>query len=500
MKGNKIFSFVLALVFTLTACSPAATPTAAPPAPKPTEAPTEAPAPVAVEFPTGRFNGQGQSAQYNPDGTFEFYTAASKIDPVFTGQYTVEGNLITAVNPNETDPSCTQAIPYTWSYVDNALTFSPTQDDPCRGRREANADTYVYDPAYLPEIKVNAADYSYIAPLNIRSGWTRVILTNTGAEPHHVQFLRLNDGVKAEQFEEALKQGEGPALALTQQIGGVGAVHPGGTASAVLNLTAGEYVILCLIPSPSDGLAHHAKGMIRRMTVNDADGHGMEPAADLAVNLKDFTFDMPASLAAGPLTLKVTNEGPEPHEFNILKLDEGKTAADVMSFLGGAGGPPPFTPVGGVNGIDQGGIEYAELDLAPGNYVAICNIPSPKAEGHPHFTLGMIKEFTVTGTTSNFPTGKFIKAGTTNYGIMFNANGSFHVFDGDNIFVRGTYSVDANIFTETSNDGGCETNVSFTYTFDGTNLTFNYVGNPEDDTTCSGRYADFNNGRYTLSQ
>jgi hypothetical protein len=38
---------------------------------------------------------------------------------------------------------------------------------------------------------------------------------------------------------------------------------------------------------------------------------------------------------------------------------------------------------------------YAEVNLVPGKYVAICNIPSPKAEGHPHFTLGMIKEFTV---------------------------------------------------------------------------------------------------------
>lgn len=498
---TKVLSFVLVLTFVLAACSPAATPTAAPPAPQPTNAPTEAPAPAAGDFPIGRFNGNGQAVQYNVDGTFEFYTAASKIDPVFTGQYTVDGNLITAVNPNETDPNCLEAIPYTWAYADNALTFSPTKDDPCRGRREANADTYIYDPAYLPEIKVNAADYSYIAPLNVRAGWTRVILTNTGAEPHHVQFLRLNDGVTAEQFEEALKQGEGPAMALVKQIGGVGAVHPGGTASAVLNLTAGEYVILCLIPSPSDGMAHHAKGMIRRMTVNDADGHGMEPAAGLTVKLQDFAFDMPATLATGPLTIKVTNDGPEAHEFNILKLEEGKTAADVMAFLGGqAGGPPPFAPVGGANGIDAGGVEYAELNFKPGSYVAICNIPSPKAEGHPHFTLGMIKEFTVTGATSNFPTGKFIKAGTTNYGLMFNADGTFYVFEGDNIFVHGTYSVDGNIFTETSNDGGCDTNMTFTYTFDGTNLTFNYVGNSDDDASCTGRHADFNGVTYTLSQ
>lgn len=97
-----------------------------------------------------------------------------------------------------------------------------------------------------------------------------------------------------------------------------------------------------------------------------------------------------------------------------------------------------------------------------------------------------------------FPTGKFIRAGTTDYGLAFNKDGTFSVFSGDATFVKGTYKVKGNIFTETSNDGGCKTNASFTYVFDGTNLTFNYVGNPDDDADCTGRHADFNNVTYTL--
>lgn len=101
-------------------------------------------------------------------------------------------------------------------------------------------------------------------------------------------------------------------------------------------------------------------------------------------------------------------------------------------------------------------------------------------------------------TNSNFPSGKFIKTGTANYGLLFNADGTFSVFEGDNTFVRATYTVEGDIFTETSNTGGCETNESFTYTFDGKNLTFNYVGNPDDDTACDRRHADLNNVTYTL--
>lgn len=100
---------------------------------------------------------------------------------------------------------------------------------------------------------------------------------------------------------------------------------------------------------------------------------------------------------------------------------------------------------------------------------------------------------------ANFPSGKFIKSGTANYGLAFSEDGTFSVFEGDITYVRGTYSVDGDIFTETSNDGGCNTNVSFKYSIDGENLTFNYVGNPENDTACGGRHADFNNVTYTLS-
>jgi hypothetical protein len=251
------------------------------------------------------------------------------------------------------------------------------------------------DAAALPEIAIDAADYSYAAPETIVAGWVRVILTNSGTEPHHVQFLRLNDGVTVKQFEDALKQAEGPALAMTKQVGGVGAVHPGGTAQAVINLPAGEYVILCLIPSPADKTAHHAKGMIKSLTVSVGDNQATEPEATLSVQLKDFMFDLPDSLPAGKMVIKVTNEGPEPHEFNIMRLEDGKTKEDVLQFLGGAGSPPPFAPIGGMNGLDVGLSGYAELELAPGNYVAICNIPSPKGNGAPHFMLGMIKEFTI---------------------------------------------------------------------------------------------------------
>ena len=103
---------------------------------------------------------------------------------------------------------------------------------------------------------------------------------------------------------------------------------------------------------------------------------------------------------------------------------------------------------------------------------------------------------------AGFPTGKFIKSGTTNYGLMINEDGTFSVFNGESTLVKGTYSVDSETYTEESNNAGClDVPRSFKYIFDGTNLTFNYIGDPAED-TCGegGRRADFDNVTYTLSK
>jgi hypothetical protein len=103
---------------------------------------------------------------------------------------------------------------------------------------------------------------------------------------------------------------------------------------------------------------------------------------------------------------------------------------------------------------------------------------------------------------ANFPTGRFIKEGETDYGLKFNENGTFSVFLGDTTIVEGTYTADGDTYTETSNNAGCtDVPKRFNYTFDGTNLTFNYVDDPSKDTCgAGGRRLDFNNVTYTLSE
>lgn len=245
----------------------------------------------------------------------------------------------------------------------------------------------------IPEITVMANEYTFEIPQEIEAGLVRVKFHDHGQEPHHVQFARLNDGVTFEQFTAALQEGEAAAFPLITFPGGVAPIDPGGSASAVINLTVGNYVLLCFVPSP-DGVPHLDKGMITPFKVVASKTQAAEPVADAEVKLVDFSFILPADIKAGKQIWKVINDGAQAHEINFMKLAEGKTLADVGAWMAKPEGAPPFQNVGGYNAMDPNATGWIDLDLTPGQYVAICHVPDP-ASGKPHDALGMVLPFTV---------------------------------------------------------------------------------------------------------
>ncbi|HEU4564382.1 MAG TPA: hypothetical protein VFS05_07035 [Gemmatimonadaceae bacterium] len=117
----------------------------------------------------------------------------------------------------------------------------------------------------------------------------------------------------------------------------------------------------------------------------------------VTITAKDYAFDAPAEIPAGPTTFRLENRGPSLHHMQLIRLEQGKTAADFIAALK-AGGPPPrwATMVGGPNPREVGTEANATLDLAPGNYVVVCFIPD--SAGVPHVMHGMVRPLTVTGT------------------------------------------------------------------------------------------------------
>ncbi|HMH57207.1 MAG TPA: hypothetical protein VK535_13190 [Gemmatimonadales bacterium] len=120
--------------------------------------------------------------------------------------------------------------------------------------------------------------------------------------------------------------------------------------------------------------------------------------AIVTVTATDFRFDAPATAPAGAVTIHLINHGKELHQVQLVKLEDGKTAADFAKALHTPGPPPSWIKfVGGPNGIAPGQEARATSVLAPGSYMYLCFIPSQ--DGVMHAAKGMVRPFEVTATS-----------------------------------------------------------------------------------------------------
>ncbi len=250
-------------------------------------------------------------------------------------------------------------------------------------------------------VVINTADFRFSAPDTVPSGWTMLRLVNAGPSLHHAQILKLTDGKTIDTLMAALRMPPRPGAPpppWIHEIGSPNAPAPGSvdTAVVITNLEPGHYAIVCFIPD-SHGRPHVALGMSRALEVIPASGPAAaEPTADVEIKLADYAFTESGPIASGRHTLKITNDGPQTHEFFLARLDSGVTAAQFIGWVEhGMAGRPPARPFGGTVGIANGGHAYVVANLAPGNYALICFLPDAK-DGKEHYKHGMIKQITVT--------------------------------------------------------------------------------------------------------
>lgn len=270
-----------------------------------------------------------------------------------------------------------------------------------------------------PTVAFTAKDFEFLdLPASIPAGLTRLSMIQEGPSDHHAMFMRLNDGVTADDFMSALQSGDfGAILGAAVSLGGPNAGGIGSTINVVVDLTPGQYMAVCLIPDEETGMPHAAMGMISvlEVTTPTTEAQVAPPEIQGAIDLVDFSFEgLPAELPAGPHTWAITDSGEQLHEFVIYQQAPGVPYSVIESiFLAPpeatptgieatpeamaspkASGPPPFTAIGGVAPMNPGVTNYLEVELDSGDYFAICFIPDFET-GAPHFALGMIKPFTV---------------------------------------------------------------------------------------------------------
>lgn len=122
---------------------------------------------------------------------------------------------------------------------------------------------------------VDLADFSISGlPASIKAGKATWAVTNKGKEPHEMIILRPK-GVSVDQLKQALTSpppapGSAPAGPPPFEIvGGANGFMPGGSLWAAIDLPAGDYALVCFIPSPANQFAPHmALGMFQPLTVS----------------------------------------------------------------------------------------------------------------------------------------------------------------------------------------------------------------------------------------
>ncbi len=110
------------------------------------------------------------------------------------------------------------------------------------------------------------------------------------------------------------------------------------------------------------------------------------PAAGAVdVVLVEWQIGAPTTLAAGPVTLNVVNNGEFPHELVVIRGDsyESLPLAENGAVLEDE--LEPGAIVGRTSRFEPLTSEVLALDLAPGNYVFVCNISSGPSS---HAALG----------------------------------------------------------------------------------------------------------------
>ena len=129
-------------------------------------------------------------------------------------------------------------------------------------------------------------------------------------------------------------------------------------------------------------------------------GGSFDPATHTAtVKATEFAFAAPDTIQAGWTTFHLVNDGTTFHHLAIVRIDSGKTMADVGAAMKVQGPPPKWiVEVGGPNAADPKAQTSGMVNMQPGLYVLLCFVDTPDHKAH--MEKGMVRPLTVVAGTT----------------------------------------------------------------------------------------------------
>lgn len=298
-----------------------------------------------------------------------------------------------------------------------AMFFVACETAPEKGQDEKKKEK----PSGL--IQVQAVGMEFEAPDTVPSGWLSFSLQNTSDMIHFAMIERLPQGKTVEDQQEEIapvfqnildnineKEPSVPEAGFEPPewfneivfLGGPGLVSAGKTAEATVYLEPGTYMLECYIKT--NGIFHSYNpgkmAMVHGFTVTSDTSDLEEPVPDVRIELStENGIVVDGEIATGKQIIKVTFKDQKVHE-NFVQHDvhlvsltdttDMDALEDWMDWTqpNGVQTPAPAEFLGGTNEMRAGEETYISVDLSPGNYAWISEVPNAKEKG-------MFKTFTV---------------------------------------------------------------------------------------------------------
>jgi len=277
----------------------------------------------------------------------------------------------------------------------------------CRGESKA------------PVFEVVARGLQFEAPKEVPSGWITIRFTNQSDLTHFAVVEQLPPGVGiAEQQAQVapvfqagmdlLNAGKtdsalarfGALPAWFQKVvfrGGPGLTGPGKTSETTLYLEPGTYLLECYVKTGgtfhSFNPAPGAYGMVHQFTVTGEGSPAPQPSPDIQVVLSSSRGLVPSGEPqAGPQIVairfedQVSYENFVGHDVHLARVQDSTGIAEIAAWMdwrapGGLETPAPAEFLGGAQESPAGTTQYLRVNLEPGRYIWVAEVPDPQSKG-----------------------------------------------------------------------------------------------------------------------
>jgi hypothetical protein len=272
-------------------------------------------------------------------------------------------------------------------------------------------------------IEIISENMDFQMPDTIPSGWNTFLYKNLSPQTHFFSIEKypegktledvmtlvmpyfdsgmelINEGKSEEGFAEFGKLPEW--FSEVKILGGSGLVSPGHIGETMIKLEPGNYFIECYVKM-SNGVFHSSMGMFKKFVVSDTVSGSTELESDINIvisSTEGIVFN--DSISSGKHTFSVffkdqiVHENFAGHDVNLAKMDENASIEELENWMNwvdpkGLIDPTPtgITFLGGVNNMPAGNKGYFTVDLQPGNYALISEVPNALSKN-------MLKTFVV---------------------------------------------------------------------------------------------------------